>query len=314
MKTMKTRPMPILFAALALALAACGSEGAADDRPTVVATTTIVADLVQNVVGDAAQVEVIMGPGVDPHDFQASARQVESITEADLVVGIGLGLEESLLDVLEAGSERVLLLGPEVDPIEFRGPGHTEREDEDEDHASDEDAEEHELDPHVWQDPSRMAVAVEVIGERLDGVIEGAMQNAESYAATLRDLDAEVVERTSQIPAERRKLVTTHEAFGYYADAYDFEIVGVIIPGGTTLAEPSASDLAELAHAIEESGMPAIFAEVSNPTTLARAVSDEVGRPIEIVDLISDALTEDVQTYVEMIRTNTDRITEALTD
>ena len=311
MKTMKTRPIPILLAALALVLATCGSDGATDDRPTVVATTTIVADLVQNVVGDAAQVEVIMGPGVDPHDFQASARQVESITEADLVVGIGLGLEASLLDVLEAGSDRVLLLGPAVDPIEFRGPAHTEHEDED--HASEEGAEEHELDPHVWQDPGRMAVAVELIGERLDGVIEGAMRNAQSYAATLRDLDAEVEERTSQIPDELRKLVTTHEAFGYFADAYDFEIVGVIIPGGTTLAEPSASDLAELAHAIEESGVPAIFAEVNNPTSLARAVSDEIGRPIEIVELISDALTDDVRTYVEMIRANTDRITEALT-
>lgn len=300
-------PMSILLATLVLALAACGSEGSADDRPTVVATTTIVADLVRNVVGDAAQVEVIMGPGVDPHDFQASARQVESITEADLVVGIGLGLEESLLDVLESGSDRVLLVGPEVDPIEFQGLG--DHDEEGEDHEADE----HELDPHVWQDPGRMAVAVELIGERLEGIVEGAAQNAESYASTLRDLDAEVAERTSQIPAERRKLVTTHEAFGYFADAYDFEIVGVIIPGGSTLAEPSASDLAELAHEIEESGVPAIFAEVSNPTSLARAVSDEVGRPIEIVELISDALTDDVQTYVEMIRANTDRITEALT-
>ena len=303
--------MSILLVTISLVLAACGSDGATDDRPTVVATTTIVADLVQNVVGDAAQVEVIMGPGVDPHDFQASARQVESITEADLVVGIGLGLEESLLDVLEAGSDRVLLIGPEVDPIEFRGPAHTGHEDEDQ--ASDEDAEGHELDPHVWQDPGRMANAVELIGERLEGIVEGAMQNATSYASTLRDLDAEVTERTSQIPDERRRLVTTHEAFAYFADAYDFEVVGVIIPGGTTLAEPSASDLAELAHAIEESDVPAIFAEVSNPTSLARAVSDEVGRPIEIVELISDALTDDVRTYVEMIRTNTDRITEALT-
>lgn len=307
MKPREIRSISILLATMALVLAACGSEGVSDDRPTVVATTSIVADLVENVVGDGANVEVIMGPGVDPHDFQASARQVESITEADLVVAIGLGLEESLLDVLEAGSDRVLLLGPEVDPIEFEGPAHDE---EGEDHAS----EEHELDPHVWQDPGRMADAVELIGEHLDGVVEGAMQNAESYASTLRALDAEVAEQTSQIPTERRRLVTTHEAFGYFADAYDFEIVGVIIPGGTTLAEPSASDLAELAAEIEESGVPAIFAEVSNPTSLARAVSDEVGRPIEIVDLISDALTDDVQTYVEMIRTNTNRITEALTD
>ena len=107
-------------------------------------------------------------------------------------------------------------------------------------------------------------------------------------------------------------MVTTHEAFGYYADAYGFEIIGVIVRGGTTLSEPSAADLEQLARTIEESGTPAIFTEATHPTTLARAVSDEVGRPVEIVELVSDALSADVPTYVEMIRTNTDRIVEAL--
>ena len=284
----------------ALLVAACSSEPAADDRSTIVATTSVVGDLVSNVVGEGAEVVVIMGPGVDPHDFQASVRQVESIANADLVVGIGLGLEESLLDVIDAGSNRLLLLGPELDPIEFRDNGH------------DTDDGGQAFDPHVWQDPGRMAVAVELIGDRLDGIVEGATESARTYADALRTLDSEVAQQVSKIPADRRVMVTTHEAFGYYADAYGFEIIGVIIQGGTTMSEPSAADLEQLARIIEESGTPAIFTEATHPTTLAQAVSDEVGRPIEIVELISDALSADVPTYVEMIRTNTELIVEAL--
>ena len=291
-----------ILAVVAVVAAACSSEPATTDRPTIVATTSILGDIVSNVVGDGADVEVIIGPGVDPHDFQASVRQVESIVNADLVVAIGLGLEESLLDVIDAGSSRLLALGPELDPIEFRGDPH------DGEAADGGEG----LDPHVWQDPGRMAVAVELIGDRLDGIVDGAADSAGRYADELRALDAETSERVSQITSDRRVMVTTHEAFGYYADAYGFEIIGVIIRGGTTLSEPSAADLAELARAIEESGAPAIFTEASHPTTLARAVSEEVGRPVAIVELISDALTADVPTYVEMIRTNTDRIVEAL--
>lgn len=289
-----------MLVVVALLVAACSSEPAADDRPTIVATTSVVGDLVSNVVGAGAEVVVIIGPGVDPHDFQASVRQVESIANADLVVGIGLGLEESLLDVIDAGSSKLLLLGPQLDPIEFRDDGH------------DTDDGGHAFDPHVWQDPGRMAVAVELIGDRLDGIVDGATESARTYADALRALDSEVAEQVSEIPTDRRVMVTTHEAFGYYADAYGFEIIGVIVRGGTTLSEPSAADLEQLARTIEESGTPAIFTEATHPTTLARAVSDEVGRPVEIVELISDALTADVPTYVEMIRTNTDRIVEAL--
>lgn len=286
--------------AVALLLGACTAEPASSGRPTIVATTSIVGDIVSNVVGDRADVEVIIGPGVDPHDFQASVRQVEAITNADLVVAIGLGLEESLLDVLDAGSGRVLMLGPELDPIPFQAA------------VDGGDGGEHALDPHVWQDPGRMAAAVELIGERLEGIVDGVAEPARNYADTLLALDTEVADRVSQIPPARRLLVTTHEAFGYYADAYGFDIVGVIVSGGTTLSEPSAADLAGLAQAIEETGAPAIFTEATHPTTLAAAVSEEVGRPVAIVELISDALSEDVPTYVGMIRTNTDRIVGAL--
>ena len=284
----------------ALLVAACSSEPAADDRPTIVATTSVVGDLVSNVVGEGAEVVVIMGPGVDPHDFQASVRQVESIAKADLVVGIGLGLEESLLDVIDAGSNRLLLLGPELDPIEFQGDGH----------AADEGGQA--FDPHVWQDPGRMAVAVEVIGDRLDGIVEGATESARTYADALRG--ARFRGHTAGVEDPHRSARDGHDPRGVRV------LRGCLRlrdhrrdrPGGTTLSEPSAADLEQLARTIEESGTPAIFTEATHPTTLARAVSDEVGRPVEIVELVSDALSADVPTYVEMIRTNTDRIVEAL--
>lgn len=306
----KPRMTLVLLTALSLTAAACGDGSANDERLRIVATTSILGDIVSEIVGDDATVEVVIGPGIDPHDFQASARQVESIARADLVIAIGLGLEESLIDVIEIQAAASLFLGPELDPLPFLGPDGDAHEDEahgDEEHA---DA----LDPHVWLDPVRMAETVPLIVERLqrlDPSLDLAAR-ADAYVDRLESLDDEIARTLAAIPVERRKLVTSHDALGYFAARYDLEVVGVIVAGGSTLAEPSAADLAALTDAIERSGAPAIFTDAYNPTTLAEAVASEVDVEVAVVPLITGSLTDEASTYVEMMKINAERIADAL--
>ena len=319
--------MVAVLLGLAVLAAACGGETATtDERLRIVASTSVLGDIVSEIVGDDAIVDVVMGPGVDPHDFEVSARQAEDIATADLVVAFGLGLEESLLDVIESQAPESLLLGPELDPIPFTGHhDHEDHADEgdhdeedhadeeehaDDDHASEGDA----LDPHVWLDPVRMATAVQLIADRI-GALDASVDlqsRADAYIDELEQLQAEIVETLG--PISDRKLVTSHDALGYFADRYDFEVVGVIVTGGSTLAEPSAADLAALVDAIEDAGVRAIFTDAYNPTTLAEAVASEVEGDVAVVPLITGSLTDEAESYIDMMRVNTQRIAEALGD
>jgi zinc/manganese transport system substrate-binding protein len=301
------------IAAVALVSAACGTADSDDDL-AVVATTSILGDIAAAVVGDDAVVEVLTPLGADPHDYQPSSRQVATVNGADLVIATGLGLEEGLIDVLEAAEDDgvpVLWIGPQVDPLPFEGHH-------DDDHDDDVDSEDHEgLDPHFWLDPERAAQAADLIATALETERAGSgwTDRAAAYAAELAVLDAEIREALAVVPPESRRLVTNHDALGYFATRYDFEVVGVVIPGGSTLADPSSADLAALVATIEASGVGAIFAETIESDSLANAVASEVDRPIDIVELFTGSLGppgSGAETLVEMLRTNATRIAEAL--
>ena len=165
-------------------------------------------------------------------------------------------------------------------------------------------------------DPLRMASAARLIAAELSAVV-GSDQTmcAVEYAASLEALDAEVASLLAEVPVQSRKLVTNHDAFGYFAERYGFEVVGTIIPSGSTLAEPSASDVAALVEAIEHEGVPAIFAETTHPADLAEVIASEIGAQIAVVTLYTGSLGErgsGAETYDGMIRTNAQRIVEAL--
>jgi len=284
-------------------LPACASEGAASaDDLTVVTTTTIVGDLVRQVTGEEAAVEALVPAGADPHEFQASAQQAAMLREADLIVTSGLGLEQGLEDVLE-GAERdgvsVLELGPSLDPRPL-----------------DPDAADGGLDPHWWLDPIRAAEAVGLVAERLQAIEEGDwVARASAYDAELEALDEEIRRGVADVPAERRKLVTSHGSLGYFADRYGFEVIGVLIPGGSTAAEPSAADFAALVEVIQREDVPAIFGETTVPTGLASSLAEEVGRDVRVVVLYTESLDEPgtpADSYVGMMRTNLERIVDAL--
>lgn len=321
---------PPLALALSTALlvsgaAACGSGAdradSGPDRPTVVVTTTILGDVVQGLVGDRADVQVLMPRGADPHDVQLSARQAADLREADALVVNGGGFEAGYLDAIEAAEADGVPTHAaldDVDTLTFEDEhGHDEAEG-----AEDDEGEEHEdegVDPHFFTDPDRMAAAAEGIAAFLAAEVPAlatgpARADATAEVAVLRALADEVEGVLAPIPDERRVLVTNHEVFGYFADRYGFEVVGVVIPGGGTGAEPSARELDTLARTIEAEGVPAIFADASAPRSLARALADEVG-DVEVVGLFSESLGEPGSggaTYAEMARTNAERIAAAL--
>jgi zinc/manganese transport system substrate-binding protein len=294
-------PLPLL----AVALAACGDEGpagAAGDRPQVVVTTNVLGDVVSDLVGDQAAVEVIMPPGSGPHEFQASPRQAAAMRDADALITNGAGFEEGLTDTIEAAEQDgvpTFAAIDAVDTLQLAGDGGT--------------------DPHFFTDPARMATAAQGIADFLADEVPGLdtpafADQAEATIDGLHALDGEVERTLSAVPPDRRTLVTNHEVFGYFADRYGFEVVGAVIPAGTTQAEPSAAQLDELAHTIEERGVPAIFVETSSPARLAAALADEVG-DVDVVELFSESLGDEGsggETYADMMRTNAERIADAL--
>lgn len=309
-----------LLTALALAIGSTGCSGGGDDGAGdgihVVATTSILGDVARNVVGDAGSVDVLIPIGADPHSYQASSRQAAALVEADLVVANGLGLEEGLTDVLAAAAgdgARILELGPMLDPLPF-ADDEADHDDEG-DHDDETDHEHGSLDPHVWLDPIRMATATSLIAGELEDIAPdgGWGERAEGYAADLVAASADIESILSAIPEGNRNLVTNHQAFGYFADRYGFAMVGTVIPGGSTMAEPSSAELAALADEIRTYGVAAVFVEVGGSQDIAETLSEETG--IAVVELYTGSLGEagsGADTLISMLRTNALRIAEAL--
>lgn len=303
---MTCRTLAIL-SLLLVGLAACGSDDAdadAGSNLTIVATTTILGDVVRNVVNGDAAVEELIPQGLDPHEFQASAQQVATLQAADLVVANGLDLEEGLGNVLEtaaADGANVLEVAPLLDPIPFGAQ-------DDEGHGSD--------DPHVWMDPLRMADAARLIGVELAALDPAGdwPARAEEYATALMAADEEIAAILDAVGPENRKMVTNHDSLGYFALRYGFDIVGIVIPGGSTLGDPSSAELAELVAVIEREGVNAIFVETTQPSTLAEAVAAEAGEDVQIVELYTGSLGtpgSGADTLIGMLVTNAQIVAEA---
>ncbi|KIA64251.1 zinc ABC transporter substrate-binding protein AztC [Nocardia vulneris] len=285
-------------------VAAC--TGGGGDRTGIVVTTNILGDLTRAVAGDAAEVTVLMPPNADPHSFAVSAQQAAKLDRAALVVHNGLGLEEGVarhVTAAQSAGVSTLAVGEHVDPISY---------------TSDESA--GRPDPHFWTDPERVRAAVSAISAAIlahvDGVDAAAIRaNTDRYLGELDQLDRWVTEQFAGLPAERRKLVTNHHVFGYLAQRFGFQVVGAVIPSGTTLASPSSSDLSALAEAIRTAGVGAIFADSSQPDKLARVLAEHAGVQVQVIALHTESLTEPgggAGTFLEMTRANTAAIVRGL--
>jgi zinc/manganese transport system substrate-binding protein len=255
-------------AALVALLSGCGGTSGSGGQLAVVATTTQIGDFVREVGGRAVAVDQILQPNTDPHEYEPRPSDVEGAAEAGLVFANGDGLDEWIEKVVsDSGSgAEIVDLGMLVPD---RLPGETSG------------AEASRYDPHWWHDPRNAEAAVRAIERRLvaaDPAHRRAFEsNADSYLAKLRALDAGIARCMDSVPASRRKLVTDHDAFGYFARRYGIEVVGAVIPSQTTEAQPSAKDLSALAELIDRERVKAIFPESSLSPKVAEAIARQTG-------------------------------------
>jgi ABC-type Zn uptake system ZnuABC Zn-binding protein ZnuA len=295
-----------LLANLLALLTAC-APAAPRSGPAILASTTFLADIAQNVAGDRLMVESLLPPGADPHSFQPTPEDLAKISDSTILIVNGVDYEHFLETILEnADGERLLITASAgIDPRHM--PEH-----------EGEDKHGHEAgDPHMWLDPNLVIVYVENLRAGLtEADPAGAavyQANAAAYVAQLNELDAWIVEQVMQIPADRRLLVTNHEALGYFADRYGFQIAGTLLTSVSSAASPSARELSQVIDEIRASGAPAIFLdEVENPN-FAQQIAEETG-VLVVADLHLESLTSGgpAATYLDMQKYNVSRIVEAL--
>ena len=324
-----------VLATAALTAPACGvnsstgrpEQGTSAAAPTILATTGIWRDIVSSVAcGGLADVDTIIPLGSDPHGYEPSLQDRARMESAALVVANGLELEKGLEDTLEAVSESGTPVfefadGMDTIPFSFEGAQHGEEEDEGEDEEEDGGGDEGHGsggDPHVWFDPHRVSQALPALARVLTTEVglDAAAINAclASYLAELEAVDAEIAAKVEQLPAESRKLVTNHQALGYFADRYGLEVIGTVIPTPASMAQASPARLEELARTIEHEEIKAIFAETLHSLDDVEALAARVG-DVDLVTLYTGSLGPSgsgAETYVGFLRTNADLIVDAL--
>jgi len=282
--------------------AAKTSDSVVADLPVIAVTYSIIGDIVSQLVGDNATVNVVIPDGQDPHDFQPSAKDIETINNAALVVSNGLEFEEGLEEVLENIADsggNIFMVGDHI----------TVRKIEDGDEHNDEHSDEHTGDdPHLWLSPATMLEMLPALTTALSEAT-GADLSAEATDLTtkLQVLDGEVESIIKSL--DECKLVSGHDEMGYFADRYGCEVIGVIIPSFTTTSEATAGELAELKKLVEQNKVPAIFTGLGVSPDTANQLAKELG--IEAVTLSTHYLN-DAANYQGFILNLTNQIAEAL--
>jgi ABC-type Zn uptake system ZnuABC Zn-binding protein ZnuA len=297
----------VLPAALVVSAAGCGGDDNAssnEGKIKVVTSLPLFADFVRNIGGDRVEVTAILPLGADPHTFEPSPRDVEPITKADIAFANGLDLEPALIGVLEAnlpGGVKLVKLGEQVKT---------------EPPYSDFDPTIADTDPHLWMDYR--------LGTKYGNVIMTALnlldtagapsykENYSHYGDEILQLGRYFRDKTAQIPPENRKLVTAHEAFDWFAKSIGFEAVGAVAesPG----QEPSPNEVAELAAAIKEQKIRAVFSEpqIGGESRILEQAAADAG--VQVCTLYSDSLDDKVSSYIEMMHYNADELARCLED
>ena len=284
---------PVLRVLLALtvffALAACGKDASPSqdaDLPQIVVTYSILGSLVSDVVGSSAQVTVLMPNGADPHQWQPSAKDIETLNNADLVVTNGLGLEGGLADVIEQAVKEKVSVFVATDHIKVRLVGEGEGAD-----PSDADQSVGAEDPHLWMDPMTLIDVVEALVETLALANIDVTEQGMKVTEDLATLDNEVGKMVGEIPADKRQLVTGHESLGYFAARYGFSLTGAVIPGLSSESESAAGDLSALKTKIAEQQVKVIFTELGTDRDVVDALATDAG--VTVVELSTHLLPAD---------------------
>ena len=282
--------LPALAVSAALVLAGCSASGSAasDNSDTdlkVVATTTQIADLTRNIVGDTAGVEVtqLIQPNQSAHSYDPSVADLTALGAADVLVINGVGLEEWLDDAIEAsGFDGITIDSDEGITILDGEAGHEDEAAHADDVATDDAEHDHDGgNPHIWTAVANAETMVGTIAAGLAGASSTHAADFEAnetaYAAQLAELDGWIHENIDAVPAAERLLVSNHDAFGYFTDAYGITYVGSVIPSFDDNAEPSAAEIDELVAAITATGVKAVFSEASINPKAADTIATEAG-------------------------------------
>ncbi len=284
------RARVLLAAVPFLALTACGSSDSAEnadaDLPQIVVTYSILGSLVSEVVGSSAQVTVLMPNGADPHQWQPSAKDIETLNNADLVVTNGLGLEGGLADVIEQAMKEKVSVFVATDHIKVRLVGEGEGAD-----PSDADQSVGAKDPHLWMDPMTLIDVVEALVETLALANIDVTEQGMKVTEDLATLDNEVGKMVGEIPEDKRQLVTGHESLGYFAARYGFSLTGAVIPGLSSESESAAGDLSALKEKIVEQQVNVIFTELGTDRDVVDALATDAG--VTVVELSTHLLPAD---------------------
>ncbi len=294
------------------------TSSATDDRLRVVATFSILGDLVRNVGGDAVDLTVLVGPDSDSHTYEPSPADSAALTRAKVIIENGAGFESWLDELVTAsGSQATRIVA--ADGVTLREAGDHEEEHDGEEHEGEDEHDHGAFDPHIWHDVTNAMQMVRTIQAGLTAADPAHAatyrSNADAYLQTLTDLDAYVVAQAATVPAERRRIITNHDALGYFCDAYGFTLVGDVLGAlSTEASEPSAQELARLVDRVRIEGANVIFIENVVSSDVADALARETGVRIGGA-LYTDALSAaggSADTYEKMIRANIDTIVAAL--
>lgn len=319
-----------------------GGKAETGGRLQVVATTSLVTDVVAQIAGDMVDLHGLMSPGKDPHTYEPTPRDMALVEKADLIFSNGFDLEEGLLDTLASvKTGRVVEVSRGIEVIGFTESdedegedheGEDEHEGEEDHHDGDEehhegeedhhDGHDHEVDPHTWTSPLNVLVWVENISAALEDADPANREyyraKADSYRAELLRLDEEIRSALSVIPGESRILVSDHKALNYFARDYGFDAAGAIIPSFSTNSETSARRFAALVHLIEERNIKALFIGTTSGDAIRKmgeAVQAELGFPLPVIPLLSGSLMPEGQEgddYLGYIRYNVRQILTGL--
>lgn len=291
--------------ALPVLAAATLAEG---EKLRVVATTNIVGDVVRQVAGDAIDLTLLLPPGTDPHSYQARPDDLRTLNQAHIIFVNGLHLEEAMASVLENldSGAPVIVVNTGVDTLEL-----------DADNADTDDHHHEGVDPHTWMDVRNVEHWVENVAATLSALdpdhAELFAANAAAYTTELAALHQEIETALAALPAAQRKLVTDHDNLGYLANAYGLTIVGTVIPSLSTMAAPSAQELAALQQQIAQEGVKAILVGTTVNPSVAQQIANDTGAVVTMI--YTDSLSDEngpAATYIDMMRYNLEQIVAAL--
>ena len=276
------------FFVLSMLISACQAAAPSpSSKKTIVVTYSILGSVVKDLVGDQANVIVSMPNGQDPHEWEPSAKDIETLIKADLIVQNGLGLEGGMQKALGQAKDAGVKFFTASDHINVRHVGVGEGLP-----TGDPDQAVGAEDPHIWTDPADMQAVVAALAAQIKTDLGIDLSDrAKDLGARLASLQQEILAKVNSLPEASRKLVTGHESMGYFAQRYGFKLVGAIIPSLSTQAEVSASDLAALKKQIEDNQVKAIFTELGTPKAVADAIGKETG--VKVIELTTHSMPAD---------------------